>query len=176
MDKIESSVQMKAIELRAVLIQSAIAIVLCLIVLSIVVNAWWDSRQPAIANISITDVVLAGPAALCSGEPLLISYAVHIAGSGVLERDATTWKLQPPYTIINSNPSRLVIDGSIDAQAVEEAWVIPASYLNPLTGRVESLPSGSYRRSIALSSLGRNATSSIGSVDFAIRADCELGE
>lgn len=168
----EVPAELRAAELRALLIQSAIIIVLLLILLSMAINWWWSSKQPRIADISIADVALAGPAALCPGEPLLIEYAVHIAGAGVMERDATTWRSENPYTIINSSPSRLVIDGSIDARAVEEAWLIPVSYLNPLTGKVESLPPGRYRRTISLSSLGRNAMSSIGSVDFTIRDDC----
>jgi hypothetical protein len=171
MSSIDGPGSLRALERRAVLVQSAIAIVLCMIVLFIVVSALWESRQPRIASISLTDVQAVGETNLCPGEALRIRYGVRIAGAGVLDSDATIWKLEPPYTIVSSFPQRIVVDGAVDQQ-VEEVWIIPDEYVNPRTGLSEPLPPGEYRRNISLSSVDRDRVSAIGSVLFVIAADC----
>lgn len=175
MSSIDAPGTLRQIERRAVLIQSAIAILLCSILLYWIAGAWWRSQQPRIDWITLSNVQPIGSSSLCPGDTLRISYHVAVAGAGVLDRDATTWALSPPFTIVSTEPKRLAVDGPVD-QPVEEAWVIPDVYVNPRTGITEPVAAGNYRRVLALTSREGESVSAIGSVSFSIRTDCTTGD
>lgn len=137
-----------------------------------VVGGWWVSRQlPAVSTVSVENLKIEGSAALCPGDPLVISYDFHATGSGVLVRDWATWYVTPPKTMIYSNSRRFILDGPLDRR-LQETWHIPASYINYETEQIEPLPPGAYRRHLAISSPSRSTVIAIGSVDFTIRDDC----
>lgn len=69
----------------------AILVSLLLIVLAVPLAAtWWINRQlPVVNTVSIDNVQLLSPSALCPGDALTFSYDFHAKGAGILVRDMT---------------------------------------------------------------------------------------
>lgn len=133
---------------------------------------WWINRQyPSISTVSLDALHAVGETDLCPGDPLVIEYAFHAAGAGVLVRDATVWQITPPKTVIFSTSRRFILEGPVD-QTLVETWHVPPSYVNPSTDKPEPLPPGDYRRIMAISSPNNSIIIAIAGVDFTIREDC----
>lgn len=150
-------------------------VVIALLVVVIVVPfvwTWWLTRQiPVVSTVSIDNVQTVSETALCPGDPLVVSYDFHAQGAGILIRDWTLWNIDPPKTVIFSTARRFILDGPID-QHLTETWHIPRNFLNHETEQLEPLPTGRYRRYLAISSPSRSTVVAIVAVDFEIRSDC----
>lgn len=128
-------------------------------------------QYPSISTISIDNIQVVGPSALCPGDVLTFSYNFHATGAGVLIRDATVRIASPPRTVIFSTSRRFILDGPID-QTVTEAWHVPDTYVEPETDLIVPVPAGRYVRLFAVSSPSRSTVIAIGSVQFEIKGNC----
>lgn len=137
------------------------------------IGSWWISRQiPTVNTVEIDNVRIESAAALCPGEPLVVSYDFHAKGAGILVRDWTLWRTDPPpRTLIYSTARRFILDGPIDQHLIE-TWHIPHTYLNYETEKREPIPPGGYRRYLAISSPSRSSVVAIIAVNFEIKGDC----
>lgn len=146
--------------------------VLAVLIIGPAAVTWAISRQyPSISTITIENMQIVGESALCPGDTLTVTYDFRAAGSGVLVRDATTWQLEPPRTIIFSISRRFILGGPVE-QHLTEAWHVPRTFLNPATDNEETLLPGAYRRYLAISSPSRSSVIAIASVEFIVREDC----
>lgn len=138
---------------------------------TILYNIWQDSNLSIVKAVDVDNVYIISKDALCPGEKLVFGYQLHARGEGLLIRDLTVWKIDPPRTVIYSMERRFILDAAIDQKLVE-SWRIPDLYLDHETGEEQPLVPGAYRRYIAISSPSKDTVIDIEHVDFTIREDC----
>lgn len=147
-------------------------VLVAMIVGPIAFSAWFARQYPSINAIAISNMQAPGETALCPGDPLTVAYDFKADGAGVLVRDATTWNVTPPKTLIFSTSRRFILDGPV-AEHVVETWHVPTSYRDPETDTDAPVPPGAYRRYVAIAAVRPAGVVAIDYVDFTIRADCE---
>lgn len=146
-------------------------ILLAMIVGPVAFSAWFARQYPSINSIAISDMRTTGDTDLCPGDALTITYNFDAEGAGVLVRDATTWNVTPPKTLIFSTSRRFILDGPV-AEHVIETWHVPTFYRDPETDTDAPLPPGAYRRYVAIAAARPAGVVAIAYVDFTIREDC----
>lgn len=160
------------LENRLNILQYVIIALLFAVIVTPFVVAWWISSQlPVVSTVTIDEARLAGPGALCPGDPLIYAYSFRAGGSGVLVRDRVIWRITPPRTLVYSASRRFILSEPIE-QELTEAWHIPITYTNPETDRPEALPPADYRMIFAISSPSRSTVVDIADIPFRIREDC----
>lgn len=159
-------------ERRARFIQVALVLILLIIVGTWVWGIVWSIRQPAISSVEISNMQVVGQKALCPGDILQIEYDFHADGAGLLDFDATAWRIaKPPKTIVFSDSRRFVLADTIDQREVE-AWEVPETFVDPATAQDTPLLPGEYVRHIAISSPNRGSVFALGSVAFVVKDSC----
>lgn len=149
-----------------------LVVLVAMIVGPIVFSAWLARQYPSINTIAISNMQTTGSTDLCPGDPLIVAYDFKADGAGVLVRDATTWNVTPPKTLIFSASRRFILDGPV-AEHVVETWHVPTSYRDPETDTDTPLPPGAYRRYVAIAAVRPAGVVAIDYVDFTILEDCE---
>jgi hypothetical protein len=148
-----------------------VGVILALIVGPITLALWVEYRYPRVSSLRIENVEIIGATELCPGDMLLVAYTFNAEGAGVLIKDATTWRITPPETVIYSDWSRFVLTEAA-AQRELEVWPVPTTMFNVETGEKHSLQPGAYERRIAISSPTNSQAVAIESVAFSIKEDC----
>lgn len=163
----------RRLERRFNFVQGVLIALLIVVIFVPIIASWWIGRQlPVVSTVSIDNVRLLSPSELCPGDALTFSYDFHAKGAGILVRDLTLWRTDPPpRTLIYSTARRFILDGPID-QHLTETWHIPSTYLDYETEQMTPLPPGGYRRYLAISSPSRSTVVAITSVAFTIKPDC----
>lgn len=151
-----------------------LVVLVAMIVGPVAFSAWFAWQYPSISSINISDMRAIGGTDLCPGDPLVIDYNFKAEGAGVLVRDATTWHVTPPKTLIFSTSRRFILDGPV-AEHVKETWHVPTFYHDPETDSDAPLPPGAYRRYVAIAAARPAGVVAIDYVDFVIREDCDGG-
>lgn len=141
------------------------------VTMPILYKVWEESNISIVKVVEMDPPVILGSSDLCAGDKLTFSYNLHIRGTGVLIRDLTVWKVNPPKTVVFSDALRFIVDAPIDQELIE-SYAIPYFYRNRETSNLEKLPPGKYRRLIAISSPANYKVVAIEGVDFTIREDC----
>lgn len=129
-----------------------------------------SQQYPSVSTIGIKDMQVIGESAVCPGDELVVAYTFYATGSGVLVRDSTTWRTDPPETIVFSMARRFILTGPVE-QKLLDIWKVPVTYINPELGRELPLLPGNYERLISVSSPSRSTVIAIGSAPFSIK-DC----
>lgn len=151
------------------------AVIMTLFIGYLLLMYWLDTSQPSLPSapvVTMSNVRVTERADLCPGETLKYSYHLRAHGAGVLEMDATTWRVEPPATIVYSDPLRIVLVGPVTMQGIDE-WTVPEFYIDPTTRQQVTWQPGSYERHVSLSTSSRSTTPAIISIPFTIRANCE---
>jgi hypothetical protein len=104
-----------------------------------------------VKEVDIVNLKTVGDTTLCPGEKLVFTYDLKIRGAGVLVRDLTVWRTDPPKTIIYSSERRFILNSAVE-QKLKEAWLVPKTFINYDTAEVEDLPPGNYVRLMSISS------------------------
>jgi hypothetical protein len=117
---------------------------------------------------SVDNAMIIGPTDLCLGGKLNFTYDVHVKGRGILIRDVTTWRVDPPKTVIFADTRRSILLEEID-QHLQESYRIPYYFKNYETGDFERLSPGNYERRFALSTPNDQRIFSSITIPFSIR-------
>jgi hypothetical protein len=134
--------------------------------------AWWMGRDdPRIHSLTLSNTEIAGPADVCVGDFLLVKFNLHIEGEGLLVRNESLQKADPPTTLIFSQPLYFPLRGPVD-EVVTIAWLVPETYYDYRSGMVSTITPGTYYRNITISSMGRNALTGFVSIPFNVLEDC----
>lgn len=163
----------RRLERRLNLTQYILIALLVVVIFVPIFFTWWiDQRTPFIKALEIENPRIIGDSALCPGDLILIEYDFHARGAGVLVRDRTLWRINPPppKTLVFSVSRRFILTEAIDQHLVE-GWHIPTEYVNPENDSTEPLPPGEYALFMAISSPSRSTAISINSVHFTVK-DC----
>lgn len=161
--KLDDQKQKNAQQNHAVII--GVLIVLCI---SSVFSSFRNFQQPKIGDITISQPVLLGPSELCPGDHLIYQFEWHGSGLGVLDFDATIWRVDPPLTDIFSDSLRDVLPGN-SSQMRKVAWPVPYTYHDLATDSDVPLPPGNYERLIAITSPSRSLSSDAKAISFTIK-------
>ena len=167
-----SNKRIDTLEKRAALIQAVLlGLLFVVIMLPITLLAWYQFRVQIVHSVRISDAQIVGPRAVCPGEQLVIEFQFIAAGAGILDQDATMWRMTPPATVIDSESTRFILATDID-RLMTATWTVPETYIEETTGLDVTLPPGDYKRILAISSPSTAGVFTTASVDFSIK-DCE---
>lgn len=140
----------------------------------VIVLEWLDNRNPPPPGrqmVEIQNLRATGPTDLCPGETLGYRFDVHGEQRGVLEFDMSVWRLEPPGTVIFSQPIRIVLIEPVHYPRSGD-WLLPVELADPLTGAPVAWSAGHYEWRIAYSTASRSTTPTIAALPFTIREDC----
>jgi len=112
------------------------------------------------------------PPTVCPGERVNIDYMVHISGAGVFRLDRSLWRVSPPMTMVFSTSQHGIYPAPIDFMSRRE-WLVPVTYIDPITDLPQPLPPGEYEFRWAMSTASRSTIPSILTVPFTVKEDCE---
>lgn len=150
-------------------------ILLWLVAVGFIVNgALWlfaSTERPGHALMEFTHAAPVGETALCPGDTLRYDVSLHVSGAGVFDLDVTTFRIDPPVTVLFSNTRRMVFSEAVDYE-LEREWTIPEFYASPTDGSPERWAAGRYERRHAISTSSRSTKPSIVVIPFEIEANC----
>lgn len=171
-DNLDSNKDDTTQRLLSFITKAIVALFLFVVIAPLIFGYWLRQQYPVVASISIENIQVIGPTALCAGDKLTIAFDFHTQGSGVLIRDNTVRRVEPPKTIIFSNSRSWILEGPTDEHVIE-GWHVPHSYNDPELDESIPIRPGEYVRNIAIRSAGRDDVTAIESVPFTIKEDCE---
>lgn len=172
LDTLQRVSRIEDLERRSRFIQWFLVALLVVVIAVPIVGALWLSQvQSEVSSVNIDSIRVVGHGDLCPGERLFWSYDLIAAGSGLLEIDGTTYKAQPPSTVVFSNPNRMVMSDGI-LERVVDFWEVPLTHIDQETGESVPFPTGEFRRLIAVSSPTRSSVFATDRISFTVRSDC----
>lgn len=152
--------------------RNIILIIILSVVFSIFYREWKESKLFKVEYVEMNNLhVLSKSTELCHGDKLSFGYDLHIAGDGILIRDLTVWRVDPPQTIIYSEFRRSIINEETDQHHIE-TFKIPHSYHNYETDEWEPIPPGRYERRFSISSPSNLEAFTKASIPFTIKEKC----
>lgn len=131
----------------------------------------FNEARPGHALMEFAHAVAVGETALCPGDTLRYDVSLHVSGPGVFDLDVTTFRVDPPVTVLFSQTRRMVFSEAVDYE-LERAWTIPEFYASPTDGSPERWAAGRYERRHAISTSSRSTQPSIVTIPFEIKETC----
>jgi hypothetical protein len=136
-----------------------------------IITEWVKRTGNVLERINLTNPVIVGPSALCPGDMMIVRFDFDSLGEGVLEENTTWFKVEPPMTLILSEPKVLIVPHNFSRETYR-AWEVPKTHINERTGREEPIPPGEYLRMYSLSSPNRSTIFGVLEFPVTVKEGC----
>jgi hypothetical protein len=147
--------------------------VVLMVGLNILAYRYWLGPQPSDSLFVLSNLKINGPTELCPGESLDFQFDVKVTEVGTYNLFMSTWKVDPPPSIIIFSETQPFVIGSKREFMILREWEIPEIYEDPANSQDTPMVAGSYIRDIAVTAEGKNTINVPVQVAFQIKEDCE---
>jgi hypothetical protein len=111
------------------------------------------------------------PLIVCPGDTINFQFNVEAKEIGTYNLYMSTWKANPPSTIIFSEIQPFVIS-SLRSFTITRKWLVPQTYIDPATNEEISITPGDYTRDVSVTAVGRNTNNKPLQVMFTVKKGC----
>src|SRR5688500_14165470 len=92
-----------------ILMWSVLVLLAYALIAPFAIGEWVKRTGLILESISLTNPQVVSPTELCPGDMMIVKFDFDAIGEGILEEDATWFRLNPPMTIVLSTPERLIV-------------------------------------------------------------------
>lgn len=131
--------------------------------------------RPTISGLTVfelSEVRVTGSNELCPGETLDFEFDVIAREVGTYNLWMSTWKVDPPPSIIIFSETEPFVIGSERQFVIQREWIVPETYEDKADNERKPLAPGSYFRDISVTAEGRDTKNDPIQIAFTIRSNC----
>lgn len=136
---------------------------------------WWFAVTPVPLRPPVMEFAAdrhAENIAVCPGDTIPYAIDLVVTQPGVFAIDISVWRITPPAVVLFSEVRRVVFSEPT-SYTVKRQWVVPPTYVDPITSVPATWGPGQYERRHAITVMGRDAEPSFAVIPFTIRSDCK---